>query len=146
MTPFASDEWVRQLDLALQHLALHGPALRVRYRFTLTEDVSQGGGNDRGVREIGYDLDLGDGARAHRSGMPGPADGPNVPGITVVTLTQPLALAAAVAAGEESAQRALLRGDITVAGDVTALLAWAPALERIDAAMAPLRSRTNWTA
>lgn len=125
------------MDLALQHLPLQGPPLRVRYRFTLTDCSDIGDG-----RTCGYDLELGHGVRAH------PADPPtthHVHEIPEVTLTQPLALAAAVAAGQESAQRALLRGDITVTGDVTALLGWVPALDQIDAAMGPLRSRTDWS-
>ena len=124
MLTFADVDWVAALDAALRTLDISGPQLRVRYRFTV--------GDDSAGASSGYHLVLGDGARAE----------PASDAVAAVTITQPMSVAAGIAAGELSAQRCLLEGIIHVEGAVTELVVWREGLQAIDTAMAELRSET----
>jgi len=129
MVAFASPEWIAELDAVARTVAAGtGPALRVRYRFTA---------DDTGP-EAGYDLLFADQVRAEAP--------PTDPGDAVtVTVTQPRRIAREVAAGRLAAQKALLDGSVAVAGAVTALSARSAALHALDAALGPLRVRTDWS-
>lgn len=69
---------------------------------------------------------------------PGPAERPDV------TFTQPYEVAAAVARGDRSAKAAVMAGEITVDGNVSALLAVAPALADLEDRLAAVRADTTY--
>lgn len=128
MVTFASREWVDALDRAVRDVAADGPGLRVRYVFTGPE----------GDAVASYELAFGDGVRARcTTGLTEAAE-PDV------TITQPLAVAAAVGVGTASAQQALLDGSIAVRGRVVDLVRWRRALDGVDAATVALRASTQW--
>ena len=70
--------------------------------------------------------------------LPGPADTPDV------TFSQSYAVAAAVARGERSAQAAVMAGEISVDGNVSVLLAAAPALAEVEDRLAAVRADTTY--
>ena len=70
--------------------------------------------------------------------VPGAADDPTV------RFTTDRATAAGISRGEQSAQRAFLRGDLRVGGDTDALVAHAELLGSLDDAFAEVRRTTEW--
>ena len=68
----------------------------------------------------------------------GPAERPDI------TLTQSYETASAVARGQRSAQAAFMAGEITLGGDVSTLLAIAPALAEIEDRLADVRAETTY--
>lgn len=64
-------------------------------------------------------------------------------GASVVRLTQPRDVAAAVAVGDRSAQDAFLATDIQLGGDVTRLIQLSGLLAQVGDALAPLRDKTT---
>jgi putative sterol carrier protein len=76
-------------------------------------------------------------ATASAAVVPGPADDPTV------TFTQSAEVARAIAAGEESAQRAFMDGRLRVGGDLQALMAHHPVLTALGDVFAAVRDRTH---
>jgi putative sterol carrier protein len=110
-----SDEWFDSLQQALARVApQEGPAVSIGQIVTGTPDG-----------EVAYRIVCDrTGARLERGDST--AD---------VTLISSSAVAAALAAGEEAVDHALLAGKVTVRGDVTALLRAPDALAALSAAM-----------
>lgn len=125
MVDFASPEWIAELDAALRSIEASGPPLRVRYRFLPDEPTGQ---------ERGYELVFGEGVRAEAVSTIEPT----------VTITQPLAVARQIAAGQIGAPRATLDGSVEIAGRVTELVAWRTTLAAVERGSAELRARTVW--
>jgi hypothetical protein len=69
---------------------------------------------------------------------PGPAPDPTV------RFTQSYDTAKEIAAGESSAQVAFMRGDLKVAGNVTALIDGVPVFEELDRVLAPVHEQTEY--
>lgn len=76
-------------------------------------------------------------ATASATVVPGPADDPTV------TFTQTAEVARAIAAGEESAQRAFMDGRLRVGGDLQALMAHHHVLTALGDVFAAVRDRTH---
>lgn len=141
MVRFASPEWIAALDEAVRAVPSAGAVnagtspVRVRYRFTAGADTADGDASEAGPgAPVGYDLVLAAVVRAE------PCDATLD---ATVTITQPLAVARAIATGRLAAQQALLDGSVHIEGRATELTAWRATLDALDAATAALRADTT---
>ena len=129
MAQFLSEEWIETLDAELRHDE-RAQAAASDVRLTIGQIVT-GGPNG----EVSYVLRVGDGeARVEPDGIDD-AD---------VTFTQDHATATAIAQGALAAQAAFMEGRVRVGGDLSLLMANAPALAGIDDALARARARTTY--
>lgn len=117
---YVSDEWIHEANAAIAGLEPTVEPFAVSY--TITDGPSG---------ERSYTLDLGC---------------PSIqPGATAsVGLRMTWDVAIAVATGQLSAQRAFLDGNMQIQGDAQALVGNTEAMAAVDAALAPLRSRTTY--
>jgi alkyl sulfatase BDS1-like metallo-beta-lactamase superfamily hydrolase len=128
---YLSDEWLAALDEA----ASASESLRsVTEGVHLTiEHIIVDGRDDGG--ELRYHVELDDG---HVSFRPGPG------AQATVTFREDRATATAVARGELAAQAAFLAGDLSIGGDLSALVEHAAVLAGIDGALDRVRSATTY--
>ena len=126
---YLSPEWFDAAGAALAGEAGRAPALA---GVVLTVEQTVDGTPDGTVR---WHLTIADGKIAL---TPGPAARPDVR----FTTTYPVA--AAVARGEISAQRAFVEGDLRVRGDVGVVLAHGRSLAAVDDALASVRAATTY--
>ena len=126
---YLSPEW---LDAAGAALAADGSLAAALAGITFTVEQAVDGTPDGTVR---WHVTVADGKVAL---TPGPAARPDVR----FTTTYPVA--AAVARGEQSAQRAFIEGDLRVGGDLSLLISHQRALAAVDDALAPVRTATTY--
>ena len=128
MVAYLSDEWIAALhDAATSSEALR--AASIGRHLVVEQVVTDGDGAAR------WHVVLDDGSV---SVVPGAADAPTV------RFTTDRSTAAGISRGEQSAQRAFLRGDLQVGGDTGALVAHAELLGSLDDAFAEVRRTTDW--
>jgi len=128
---YLSDEWLAALDDAAQASdALQSVTRGVH--LTIEHIVIDGADDGR---ELRYHVTVDDGHVAFR---PGAADA------STVTFREDRATATAVARGDLPAQAAFLAGDISIGGDLGALVEHAAALASIDGALEVVRSATTY--
>ena len=128
---YLSDDWLAALDDAAQA----SDALRdVTSGVRLTIEHIVVDGTDDG-RELRYHVVLDNGRVSFRPGAAGEA---------TVTFREDRATASAVARGELPAQAAFLAGDLSIGGDLSALVEHAAALAGIDGALEVVRSATTY--
>ncbi|NLD78307.1 MAG: SCP2 sterol-binding domain-containing protein [Acidimicrobiales bacterium] len=149
MTRFLSPEWLAELDAAVAshpRLAELTEAVRivVEQRITGTDlpaaDLpATESGDDRSgeTGEVVYHVVLDHGVG---SVVAGPAVDPTV------TFTQDVSVARAIAAGEESAQRAFMSGDLRVGGNLLDLTAHQGVLVELGDVFAAVRAATDFEA
>lgn len=122
MLEYLSDEWIEEADAALRASGLctsEGDPFAVEQR----------------VGEVVFHMVFdSDGARA----CSGPATDP------AVVFCQSWGTAVAIAQGEQSAEEAVLNGEITFEGDPMALLSHRRLLTRAEDVFADVRARTVW--
>lgn len=123
---YLSDEWLAAADTALRGLRSSDVSSSdtARVGFVVTDGPD---GDRRYALELGPNM--------ISIGEADPAD---------VTLTVPWSVAASIARGESSAQRAVLDGKMTIGGDVRVLLGRAGELAAVDDALSSLRSQTEF--
>jgi hypothetical protein len=128
---YLSDEWLAALDEAARaseplHSVTRGVHLTIEH---IVVDGAEDG------RELRYHVAVDDG---HVTFRPGAA------GTPTVTFRENRATATAIARGELPAQAAFLAGDISIGGDLGALVEHAAALAGIDGALEGVRSATTY--
>ena len=122
MLEYLSDEWIQEADAALGASGLRAPDGE---RFAVEQRVGEV------VFHMVFDSS---GARA----CTGPAADP------AVVFCQSRDTAVAIAQGEQSAEEAVLNGEITFEGDPMALLSHRRLLTHVEDVFADVRARTNW--
>lgn len=124
---FLSPEWLAALDDAARSRVPAADDPLASVRFTIEQRVVDGPTWRFVVR---------DGSVAVETGSQGEAD---------VRLTSDRATAAAIASGQRPALDAFIAGDLTLGGDVGALLEHRAALETVGDLFAQVRRRTQFT-
>ncbi len=119
---YLSDEWIAAADDAVAGLE------------PVEADAVVGFVVESDDETVAYEMVLGPTRVSVRSGV----------ATAGVTLTLDRALAAAIARGETSAQRAFLDGRLVVGGDIRVLLGQAKAVASVDDRLGPLRARTRF--
>jgi len=119
---YLSDEWIQEADAALQASGLRAPD---GVQFAVEQRVGQV------VFHLVFDSD---GASVRAGAAADPA----------VVFCQSRDTAVAIAQGEQSAEEAVLNGEITFEGDPMALLSHRRLLARAEDVFAEVRSRTVW--
>jgi SCP-2 sterol transfer family len=122
---FLSPEWIEAADQAAGDAAVE-PSVPLSIE-TVVEDTPMG--------DVVYHLAVDSGRIRVASG---PAPDPTV------RFTQSYDTAKAIASGESSAQVAFMRGDLKVAGNVTALIDGVPVFEELDRVLGPVHERTRY--
>ncbi len=122
MLEYLSDEWIQAADAALRASGLRAPDGE---QFAVEQRVGEV------VFHLMFDSD---GA----SVRPGAATDP------AVVFCQSRNTAEAIAQGEQSAEEAVLNGEITFEGDPMALLSHRRLLTRAEDVFADVRARTAW--
>jgi hypothetical protein len=133
MAQFLSAEWLSELDAELDAAAGRGAVgsfLPERGRLVVQQVVRGAPGG-----EVAYHLRLEGGRARILAGRAGDAD---------VTLIQDVEVARAIARSERSAQAAFMAGQLSLEGDVKALVAHQAALAALDEVLAPVRTRTTY--
>lgn len=130
MLAFLSDEWIAALDEAAQRDPALGGLLR-DVRLVIEQAVATAG------EVVRYHVAIGDDGVHVR---PGPAEAPTI------RFSQDRETAAAIAAGELSAQRAFMAGRLRVGGDLSVLLAHADVLAQLQDAFGTVRAQTDLAA
>ena len=125
MAQFLSDAWLADLEAAAR-VAAPPPDLRL-----VVQEVVL---HDRGD-ETAYVIRIEGGRVAVERGRATDAD---------VTFTQDRATAAAIAAGELSAQSAFMAGRLRMGGDLRGVLGRAQDLSALDDVFAQARATTDW--
>jgi putative sterol carrier protein len=126
MAEFLSAAWIAELDAAAAEAT--APAdLRVVVQQLVVDEA--------GGEVAAYAVRIGDGRVRVETGRAPDAD---------VTLTAAREVAAAIARGERSAQRAFLDGDLRVGGDLTRALDASRHLSALGDVFGPARSGTTW--
>ena len=119
---YLSDEWIQEADAALRASGLRAPDGE---QFAVEQRVGQV------VFHLVFDSD---GASVRTGAAADPA----------VVFCQSRDTAVAIAQGEQSAEEAVLNGEITFEGDPMALLSHRRLLTRAEDVFADVRSRTVW--
>ena len=122
MLEYLSDEWIQAADAALAASGLRAPDGE---RFAVEQRVGEV------VFHMVFDSD---GASARSGAATDPA----------VVFSQSRDTAVAIAQGEQSAEEAVLNGEITFEGDPMALLSHRRLLTRAEDVFADVRARTTW--
>lgn len=122
MLEYLSDEWIQEADAALRASGLRAPDGE---RFAVEQRVGQV------VFHLVFDSDR---ASVRTGAAADPA----------VVFCQSRDTAVAIAQGEQSAEEAVLNGEITFEGDPMALLSHRRLLTRAEDVFADVRSRTVW--
>jgi putative sterol carrier protein len=123
---YLSNEWIEALDAALA-----SSAFAAGVRLVIQQVVTDVNGTD-----AAYHVTVEDGKA---SVGPGHAADPTV------TFTQDHATAVEIATGRLSAQQAFMAGRLRVRGELTVLAERQAELDAIDAALAPVRARTDFS-
>ena len=122
MLEYLSDEWIQAADAALRASGLRAPDGE---RFAVEQQVGEV------VFHMVFDSD---GASVRTGAAADPA----------VVFCQSWDTAVAIAQGEQSAEEAVLNGEITFEGDPMALLSHRRLLTRAEDVFADVRIRTVW--
>ncbi len=122
MLEYLSDEWIQAADAALRASGLRAPDGE---RFAVEQQVGEV------VFHMVFDSD---GASVRTGAATDPA----------VVFYQRRNTAVAIAQGEQSAEEAVLNGEITFEGDPMALLSHRRLLTRAEDVFADVRARTAW--